>query len=93
MWRRPWLGSAHLRKMGSSVQVKAGSVTLKLNSGVYLKKAVLLASEAFGENCWVNLDMSDSSFLVQLTPKEPGIELEPLGYEFFNYVLGIMQNV
>ncbi len=79
--------------MESSVQVRAGGVTLKLNSGVYLKKAVLLASEAFGESCWVNLDMSEGSYLVQLTPKEPGMELEPLGYEFFNYVLGIMQNV
>jgi len=76
-----------------NVQVKEGSVLLRLNSGVYLKKAVLMASEAFGENCWVNLDMGEGCYLVELTLKEPGIGLEELGYEFFNYVLGIIQNV
>jgi hypothetical protein len=79
--------------MRKSISVKEGGVNLTLNSNIYLKKAVLLACEAFGEGSFVNLDLVDGDYIVRLTPKEKGAEPEIIGYEFFNYVLGIMQNV
>ncbi|RLE42624.1 hypothetical protein DRJ48_03170 [Candidatus Woesearchaeota archaeon] len=79
--------------MSNNIAVNREGVTLKLNKDIYLKKAVLLACEAFGEGCWVNLSIQDGAYRVVLTPKQRGLNLEKLGYEFFNYVLGIMQNV
>jgi hypothetical protein len=67
------------------------SIEVSLNKDFYSKKAMLIASEAFSETCFTSLDLNDKDFIVTLKPKEE-FDLETLGLEFCNFVLGIMQN-
>ncbi len=76
-----------------NVDHKNNVVTLYLNSEIYLKKAILLASEAFSESTFINLDLDKGEYIITMTPKDEGFDLTELGLEFFNYCLGIMQNV
>jgi len=77
----------------NNLKVEQDKVKVQLKKEIYLKRAVLLACEAFSESCWVGLSANEESYKIELRPKQAGIELENLGYEFCNFVLGIMQNV
>ena len=78
-------------KMGNELEIIKGSVRIRLNKFLYSKRAVIIASEAFSESCFVTLESLNGVFVVTLKPKEE-LDLKEVGYEFFNYVLGIMQN-
>lgn len=66
---------------------------LTLDTRFYPYEAVLQAAHAFGESCWVCLDGDPHDrLLVCLKPKGEDIRLSELGYEFFNYVLGLVKN-
>jgi len=76
---------------------KNKDVTLKLNMNMYNYEAILFASKEFSENFWVNIggDVNDK-IIVNLKPKPEFIKdvnLNELGFEFFNYTLGIMQDL
>jgi hypothetical protein len=66
-------------------------VALSMNKAFYTKKAVILASQAFCESCFISIDADSASYSVIIKPKEE-TDLEVLGREFFNYALEIMQN-
>ena len=68
-------------------------VKLLINTEFYDSDSVLKASHAFSKSCWVYLDGNVNEKLrVSLKPKFKEINLDELGYEFYNYVLGLMQN-
>jgi hypothetical protein len=66
---------------------------LLVDTRFYDYNAVLLAAKAFTSSCWVYLDGDASDrLLLCLKPKSSDISLQEVGYEFYNYVLGIMKN-
>jgi hypothetical protein len=76
-----------------SVDKQAGLVRLVLDTKLYGYGAVMEAGKDFSESCWVLVDGDkDDKLLVTLKPKSNEIEVDTLGYEFSNYVLGLMQN-
>ncbi len=79
------------RMKKNDLEIVKDTVTIKLNRYLYTKRAVIVASEAFSESCFVSLNITPDAYVVAMKPKEE-MDLKTLGYEFFNYVLGIMQN-
>ncbi|MFH1511652.1 MAG: HxsD-like protein [Candidatus Woesearchaeota archaeon] len=68
-------------------------VKLYLDTRFYDNRYVMLAAKAFAESCWVYLDGDVNDKLqVCLKPKSDDIKLETVGYEFYNYVLGLIKN-
>jgi hypothetical protein len=76
-----------------SVDKAAGVVRIVLDTRFYGSGSVMQAGSDFSESCWVLVDGDkDDKMLVTLKPKLKEIEIESLGFEFCNYVLGLMQN-
>lgn len=70
-------------------------VKVDINTRIYNHNAVLLSVKDFLDNNWVYIEKTgDNSVSVFLKPKKSGknSSLEVLGYEFYNYVLGITEN-
>jgi len=68
-------------------------VKLIVDTRFYGRAAVLEASKDFTQSCWVFVDGDiDDELFVSLKPKSGSINLDTLGQEFYNYMLGIMQN-
>jgi len=75
------------------IRISGQDVRLMLDSRFYDSNAVLMAAKAFTESCWVYLDGDqDDKIFISLKPKSREVALEEVGYEFFNYVLGLMKN-
>ncbi|MFH1849274.1 MAG: HxsD-like protein [archaeon] len=68
-------------------------VRLFIDTRIYDYSAIIEASQAFTDSCWVALDGDvKNKLFISLSPKSGSIALSTLGYEFYNYVLGLMQN-
>ena len=66
---------------------------LSIDTRFYEYDSVLLTAKAFAESCWVYVDGDiNSKLMVCLKPKSGEVSLEEVGYEFYNYVLGLMKN-
>jgi len=65
---------------------------LRLNSRFYKKTSVLQAIEDFHDVCSCKFEERDDEILVVIRPKI-GLDPEMLGYEFSNYVIGLMKNL
>ncbi len=63
------------------------SVLVRFNEDIYDKEAIAKASEDYNEAC----DIKRCKEGILLSPRED-IDINTLGYEFYNYVLGIMKN-
>lgn len=79
-----------MKKM--EIDKKNKEVKLLINTKFYDSGSVLKASQSFTRSCWIYINELDGKLLVSLKPKFKEINLDELGYEFYNYVLGIMQN-
>ncbi len=66
---------------------KLNQVKLFFNEKFYNKKFVELALKDYSEICYTKQEGNS----VILQPKE-NIDLNILGYEFYNYVLGLIKN-
>ena len=70
-------------------------ITLKFNMDLYKYKAIVRALKEFSENFWVIMYGSkNDEIIVNLKPKQKfinDVNLNELGYEFYNYTLGLMQ--
>ncbi|HLD87279.1 MAG TPA: HxsD-like protein [Candidatus Nanoarchaeia archaeon] len=71
------------------VVTEGGVVLLSFNEQIYLRDEVDKALVAFGSLCEARRE--DGRIL--LTPKSPEIDPTKLGYEVYNYVLGLMKNL
>ena len=69
------------------INKKKNEVVLSFNEKFYDKKFINQAVEDFKESC----DIKKDKDFIFLKPKK-GIELDTLGYEFYNYVLGLIKN-
>ena len=76
-----------------SIDKKNNETKLIIDTQFYGYDSILTASKDFTESCWVFMDGDkEDKILVTLKPKSDDVEISSLGYEFFNYVLGLMQN-
>lgn len=67
-------------------------VLINFDTKFYPFDCILRAAQDFSDSCWVSVDGSPESLQVMLRPKSDEIDLDTLGYEFYNYVLGIIKN-
>ncbi len=68
-------------------------VKMIVDTRFYGHGAVLSAAKEYTDVCWMFVDGDpDDKLLVTIKPKTDDIELETVGYEFYNYVLGLMQD-
>ena len=72
------------------VNKQKSKISILLNKKFYNKEAILQSLKDFKEICQGELIEGDN-FLVVLSVEEKEL-LEVLGYEFCNYVLGLMKN-
>lgn len=70
------------------VHEKEGKITVKFNPNFYSEESIKRTAEDFKEVCEAEVTI-EKDIVVKLTPKE---EIDNLGHEFANYVLGIMKN-
>ncbi|MFH0979237.1 MAG: HxsD-like protein [Candidatus Woesearchaeota archaeon] len=69
------------------VTIKDKAAVLQFNKKIYEEKMIKQAAEDYGEIC--SVEFTDTGIV--LKPKEEG-QLKLVGYEFYNYVLGLMKN-
>ena len=69
------------------INKQKNEVLLSLNENIYDKKSIEKAVNDYKEICSVRKAGKD----IILIPKK-GIDIDKLGYEFFNYVLAVMKN-
>jgi hypothetical protein len=72
---------------------KHNEVKLIINTKLYGYGAVMKAGKDYSDHCWVYVDGDiNDKLLVTIKPKKTEINIDTLGNEFLNYVLGLMQN-
>jgi len=69
------------------IKAKKNSVVVELNPRIYSQLSINQAIEDFKESC----DIKTSEQGIELKPKDKE-DLTIVGYEFYNYVLGLMKN-
>ena len=76
------------------INKKEGIAKISLDTNFYNYEAILQASKDFSENFWVYMDGDVCDKILVSIKSKSGVEadLDTLGYEFYNYVLGLMQN-
>ncbi|MBN2422226.1 HxsD-like protein [Candidatus Woesearchaeota archaeon] len=75
------------------IDKKKNEVKLNFDTRFYGFAAILAASKDFTESCWIFMDGDKNDQIsVNLKPKSKEIDINNLGYDFYNYVLGLMQN-
>ncbi len=76
------------------VQVDAedNKVTVVLDTRFYRSNSVRSSAEDFKNCCLVELEHIGNRVSVVLSPKSKEIDLNTVGYEFCNYVLGRMRS-
>ncbi len=77
----------------NNITVKKGVVRILVDTRYYGFGAVLTAAKAYLDSCWVFVDGDlEDQVLVTLKPKDKKIDVDLLGFEFFNFMLGTIQN-
>lgn len=69
------------------INTEKNEVTLSFNEKFYNKKSVDKALKDFSKIC----DVEQNKDLILLRPKEK-IDINTIGYEFYNYVLSLIKN-
>lgn len=76
-----------------NIDNKKNEINISLNTKFYNYNSIMIASNDFIENCWIYIDKkNEDHIMINLKPKSKNINFEELGLEFYNYVLGLMQN-
>ena len=76
-----------------SIDNKNQEVKFSINTQLYGNEFVQEALYAYSKTCWVQVKGNPNNKLtVILKPKVDKINLKTLGFEFYNYILGLIQN-
>jgi len=67
-------------------------VLISFDTKFYPYECIYKAIQDFSGSCFSNIKGNQESPIVILKPKSDEINLHNLGYEFYNYVLGIIKN-
>ncbi len=75
------------------VDRKSNELTILVDTRFYGYMTVMYAAKAFTESCSVYVDgNTNDKLIVAIRPNpEAGIDIDTLGYEFYNCMLDIMQ--
>lgn len=75
------------------METKNKEIRLEFNMGLYRYDPIILAADEFSKNFWIIIDRVSNKVIVYLKPKDIAKDagIKNLGYEFYNYVLGLMQ--
>lgn len=81
-------------KEGKKVRVdkKKNQVTVIFDTKFYNSESVNLSVNDFKDCCFAKLKSERDKITVVLSPKSKEIDINTLGYEFYNYVLGKMRS-
>lgn len=71
---------------------KKNSVRIGLNLFFYPERHIQQAVENFSEVCSGKISYSKNIAIIELKRKKSNVELETVGLDFCNYVLGLKQN-
>ncbi len=75
------------------INKKRDETVVFLDTTFYPSEDIMEATRAFSESCWVTAEGDAKSIMqVNLKPRSKHIELDKIGYEFYNYVLGVIKN-
>lgn len=75
----------------SGITLKGDVALLQIDTRFYGSLAVVAAAAEFAEHFWIQIDGEPGSYLtVRLSPKSDDIDLPAACREFFNYMLGLM---
>lgn len=75
-----------------TVNTEEKQVLVNFDTKLYPSDCVFKAAQDFSDSCWTSVDGTQENLQVMLRPKSDEIDLDTLGYEFYNYVLGIIKN-
>jgi len=73
------------------IDSEKGEVQLRFNNDFYTRESIEEAAKDFSEVCEAKIEVNENETIVKLKTDSYD-DLEKLGYEFFNYVLGLMKN-
>jgi len=90
----PSHGGKNVVKEGKKVRVdkKKNQVTVIFDTKFYNSESVNLSIDDFKDCCFTKLKSGRDKITVLLSPKSNEIDIDTLGYEFYNYVLGKMRS-
>lgn len=75
-----------------TVKKEEKQVLINFNTNFYPTIYIFRAAQEFSNSCWTSVDGNPENLQVMLRPKSEEIDLDTLGYEFYNYVLSIIKN-
>lgn len=71
------------------IDKKKNLVRLNINLLFYTEEKIKEACKDFEEICSMRFLSSKENFVISLKPKKKNIDINILGFEFMNYLLGI----
>ncbi len=79
--------------MGVSIDKNKKEVVVDVNTEFYDLDSIIEAAQEFTDSCWVYLDKETNGRVkIIINPKSKKIDINIVGYEFYNFVLGLMKN-
>jgi len=72
---------------GFSIKKDYNSVIIKLNGLFYDPNAVKATCEAFSDICKIGVLKAEGYHVIQLIPRDKGVDMSTLGDEFCNHAL------
>jgi hypothetical protein len=75
-----------------SVNKDERSVSIKFDTRFYPSAHVFRAIQDFSGICTISIDGSGAELSIVMKPKSDEIDIGTLGFEFYNYVLGVIKN-
>lgn len=85
MIRLSFLGKENMERI--KIDLEKNEVAISFNKKFYNEKFIDMALKDFSKTCGVEKDRD----LILLRPKEK-TDINIIGYEFYNYVLGLIKN-
>jgi hypothetical protein len=67
-------------------------VLINFNTKFYPSEYIFKSVLDFSDSCWTSIDGSEEILQITLKPRSENIDLDTLGYEFYNYVFAIIRN-
>lgn len=76
-----------------TIDQKKGTVRLLVDTKFYGASAIIIAAKEYLDSCWMYVDGDpEDKMLVTIKPKSKDIDLNTVGYEFYNFMLGLIQD-
>lgn len=75
------------------VNVVKGEVNISINQNFYSWDCITKTKKLFLKECKVSIKKGQDSVEVKLKPKSKKVDLEVLGYEFYNYLLNTLKEM